>query len=67
MPLKHDKPEVPVSDYVTCWKSLSAGQDPHEERYPDQDPHPLSRVSSSNTLFADSSDLSVWSIHNTVS
>jgi hypothetical protein len=66
MPLKRDIPQVPLSDQVTRSKSLSAGQEPEEEGYPDQEPHPVSRASSSDTLIADSSGPSVWSIADSV-
>ena len=65
MPPKREKKEVPLSDRITRSRALSEGQAPQEERYPDQEPRPLSRASSTHTLVADSSDLSVWSIQDT--
>ena len=67
MPPKREKPEVPASDRVTRSRNLSAGREPQLTVYPDQDSRPLSRASSSETLVADSSGPSVWSIADTVS
>ena len=67
MPPKRNKPTVPLTDRVTRSRALSEGQPPQEERDPDQEPRPLSRASSTSTLVADSSNLSVWSIQDTTS
>jgi hypothetical protein len=66
MPPKCDRPQVPLSDRVTHSKSLSAVHEPEEEGYPDQESRPVSRASSSDTLIADSSGPSVWSIADSV-
>ena len=54
-----------MSDRVTRSRNLSAGHEP-EESYLDQEPRPVSRASSSDTLIADSSGPSVWSIADSV-
>jgi hypothetical protein len=66
MPPKRDRPQVHLSDRVTCSKSLSAGHEPEEEGYLDQEPRSVSRASSSDTLIADNSGPSVWSIADSV-
>ncbi len=67
MPPKRDRPEVPVSDRVTRSRNLSAGQAPQEPSYPNQEPRSPSTASSSETLVADSSGPSVWSIADSFS
>ena len=67
MPPKRNKPTVPLTDRVTRSRALSEGQPPQGESDPDQEPRPLSRASSTSTLVADSSNLSVWSIQDTTS